>query len=282
MVAEVFGNVLGNLFGGFMGQQANAQGVLLSAQQQKELMNHQAKVNWKYYQKELQNRWQLARQGLEKGNYNPMLALSGFNGNSSWTNQASISDTGAGTAFNAGMANAQGVAQLRQQAQLNDSTINLNNSESMLKQNQAVTEMFTQLEKQNNADYINAKKKLADKDLSWYDKQQYREDMRVYNEIERTKNDYKIGMANAIANQVSASANQVSSNANAYDIYENRASTAQQQKEYNEWAKKHPYLKSFDQTLTRYLSPGAAGGAGYYAGSKAPTRTHLKKPVGFK
>ena len=282
MVAEFFGNLGSQLLGGLFGSQANAQGVLLSAEQQKGLMNHQAKTNWKYYQKELLNRWQLARQGLEKGNYNPMLALQGINGNSNWASQASISDTGAGQAFNAGVGNALTMQQVRQQAELNDSTINLNNSESMLKQNQAITELFSQLEKQNNADYISAKKKLTDKNINWYDKQQVREDLKLSNEIERTKNDYKIGMLNAIANQVSANASSVSSHANAYDIYENRSSLSQQQKEYNQWAKDHKYLKSIDQTLTRYLSPGTAGGAGYYAGTKAPTRTYLKKPVGFK
>lgn len=246
MVAEVFGNVLGNLFGGFMGQQANAQGVLLSAQEQKKLMDHQAKVNWKYYQKELQNRWQLAREGLEKGNYNPMLALQGINGNSSWTNQASISDTGAGTAFNSGMANAQGVAQLRQQAELNDSTIGLNNSQSFLNQEKANTELYTQLEKANHADLMHAESVLADKNSTYVEKKMAWEQKESAKRIEQMGSQIKLNQQHALLLRSQDALTNTQNLSSAEDVKRKQIENQKLDNYYNPSNRK---LKAFRQTL---------------------------------
>lgn len=246
MVAEFFGNLGSQLLGGLFGSQANAQGVLLSAEQQKGLMNHQAKTNWKYYQKELLNRWQLARQGLEKGNYNPMLALQGINGNSNWASQASISDTGAGQAFNAGVGNALTMQQVRQQGELNASTIGLNNSQSVLNEEKANTELYTQIEKANHSDMLKAQATLASKQASYEDKRQAWEQLKYSKEVEELGSRIKLNNQAVLLRQSEQRLNNTLNASNSEDVHRKRIENQKLDNYYNH---PNPKVRALRQTL---------------------------------
>lgn len=79
-----------------------------------------------------------------------------------------------------------------------------------------------------------------------------------------------VNLSTASANQANAISQRIQANAAASNArtnkelgnieQENKNAQAQQQKEYNEWGKKHPWLKSLDQTMTRWLG-GVAGKA---------------------
>lgn len=268
MVAEFFSSVGSQLLNGFLGSQANAQGVLLSAEQQKELMNSQAKTNWKYYQKELLNRWQLARQGLENGNYNPMLALQGINGNSNWASQASISDTGAGQAFNAGSGNALTMQQIRQQGQLNDSQIELNNADSFKSEMQANTELFKQLNIDSDTKLRESQRILTDKESSYYERVQAREDYKVALKEKEINNNYSIGLGQLANQRVQ---NSLMDELNNSIIPINNAKAVQE-----EWNSRHPYQSRLLPGVPGTV--GALGGAIILKGSKVavPTTKHAK------
>lgn len=267
---------IGNVVGGLASNS-------LSAYKAQKLAEYQANLNYKFAKKSALNSPTWNRTGLENAGYNPMLALSNLTGaQSSWSGSPSFTGADFSGVGSTAVSNALAVKQQSNQDMLTNAQSQNYNADTVLKNSQSITELYTQLEKINHADLMQAQKQLTDKNVSWYDKQQAREDLRVANEIERTGNDFKVGMAQAIASQISSGAQVVSSNANAYDIYSNKASQAEQQREYNQWAKKHPYLKSIDQTLSRYLGAGVSAGAGYAAGKHAPTNKGLMKPLGFK
>lgn len=238
MVAEILGGIANGLFNQF--------GVANAVQAQKDLISYQARTNYNYSQKDLKTKWAANRKGLESAGYNPMLALAGVNSNSNWASQSSVGDTGTGSSFGTGIANAIQSRQVQQQGNLMQSQIDNYNADSVLKQNQAVTELYSQLEKINHADLMNAERQLTDKNVSWYDKQQAREDLRVANEIERTGNDFKVGMANAIANQINANSNSALNRANATAV------NIENQKAQNYYNVKTPKRGKFQQYLYNF------------------------------
>ena len=85
--------------------------------------------------------------------------------------------------------------------------------------------------------------------------------------------------ANAIANKIQADAAMANARTNS-KLYEVEKDTKEAQneqaKEYNEWGKKHPWLKSVDQTMTRWLGGTAAAvsaAAMLKKGPKTPIRS---------
>lgn len=203
---------LGNILGGLA---SNA----MSSYQAQELARLQASLNYNYAKKSALNMPGYNRRGLESAGYNPMLALGNMsNANSSWT---TATGTGTPDMSNIGsnsVSNALAVKQQLNQDRLTTAQETNYNADSVLKNNQAITQLYEQLEKLNHADLMHAQKTLTDKNVSWYDRQQAREDIRVANEIERTGNDFKVGIAQAIASQISANASKMNAESNVQDV----------------------------------------------------------------
>lgn len=263
-VASAGVSALGSIFGGMA---SNA----ISVDQQKDLQRYQAALNYKYAKKSALNMPTFNRQGLENANFNPMLAISnGLSGaNASWSTGGSATTSDLSGAVNNALNTALSVRQQNNQDKLANSQVAVNNADSVLKNNQAITEMYSQLEKLNHADLMQAQKMLTDKNVSWYDKQQAREDLRVANEIERTGNEFKIGMAQAIACQIGANAQMINSRANAQDV-KNRYEIG---KKANEIAEKNLPPK-WAGTIGGIVGTGVGAGLGVYGairgGRKAP------------
>lgn len=272
MVAGIIGagiGALGNIAGGLLSNS-------LSVYKMQQLADYQAALNYRYAKKSALNSPTWNRQGLEKADFNPMLALGNMSGaQSSWTSSQNPMTADFSNVGSSAVSNALAVKQQDNQDRLTTAQEQNYNADSVLKNNQAITQMYEQLERLNHADLMKAQKQLTDKNVSWYDKQQAREDLRVANEIERTGNDFKVGMAQAIASQISANANQISANANAQDVV-NRAPDYDKAKRYSEWAKNHPILSSVDETLSRYLNPVATGVGAYAISKSKPVVTDSK------
>lgn len=242
---------LGNIVGGLA---SNA----LSSFQAEQLAAYQAALNYKYAKKSALNMPSYNRQGYEKAGYNPMLALGNIgSANSGWTSATGLTTPDMSGIGSSAISNALSLKQQDNQNRITDSQVDNYNADSILKQNQALTELYTQLEKINHADLMQAQKLLTDKDVSWYDKKQAREDLRVANEIERTGNDFKVGMAQAIASQISANANMQASISNAKDV-QSRLPINKQEAKIRNWNAKHPVLS---RILPGSASSGISAGA---------------------
>lgn len=251
---------IGNVVGGLASNS-------LSAYEQEQMARLQASLNYKYWKKQQLNQPLFSRQGLEKANYNPMLALSNIGagaGTSSWTSGSSYTAPDLSGIGNGAISNALAVRQQDNQNMITEAQTNNYNADSVLKNNQAITELYSQLEKLNHADLMQAQKTLTDKNVSWYDRQQAREDLRVANEIERTGNDFKVGMAQAIASQIGANASVIGANANAKDVT-NRYELG---KEQLKWDKKKWSIGSTVAGLGSLAIPGF----NYIKGAKASSQ----------
>lgn len=269
MVASLIGagiSALGSI-GGALASNA------MSLGQQKDMADYQAAVNYKYAKKSALNMPNYNRKGLENANFNPMLAISSglSNANASWSSGGSATTSDMSGAVNNALNTALSVRQQENQNKLADSQVSVNNADSVLKNNQAMTEMYTQLEKLNHADLMQAQKILTDKNVSWYDRQQAREDLRVANEIERTGNDFKVGMAQAIASQIGANASVIGANANAKDV-SSRYNLGVQQLN---WDKKKWSIGSTIAGIGSLAIPGAS----YLKGAK--TSSQIFKALHF-
>lgn len=188
----------GNILGG-MASNAN------SVYKQKQVAKYQASLNYKYAQKSALNSPSWNKEGLINAGLNPMLALGNQQGaTTGWTTGSDSGTSDFSSLGSNAVSNAMAVKQQKNQDALSSAQVNNYNADSVLKNNQSITEMYSQLEKLNHADLMHAQKILTDKDVSWYDKKMALEQKRVANEIERTGNDFKVGMAQAIASQISA------------------------------------------------------------------------------
>lgn len=250
----------------------------MSSYQMEQMAKYQAKLNYKYWKKQQLNQPTLNRQGLEAANYNPMLALGSVGagaGASSWSSLANPTTPDLSNVGSNGIANALAVKQQQNQNDLTQAQVSNYNADSVLKNNQAITEIYSQLEKLNHADLMKAQKILTDKNSNWYDKIQAREDLRVANEIERTGNDFKVGMAQAIASQIGANASVIGANASANMAGAN----AEEQRLRAKWIKEHPLLYGAERA-----GAGIAGmlGAGVGVGYGVKNMFNKKNPVGFR
>lgn len=273
-MVEAFGNIVGNIVGGYFGQQANAHGLMLSEEAQKRLMKYQAKLNYKYSQKDLLSKYINGRRGLESAGYNPMLALSGINSNSNWASQASVSDIGAGTSFNSGVANALTQQQVEQQGALNESTIDNNNADSLLKEQQAFTEQNRQLLIDAQTQLTQSEKVLNDKNASWYDRREAMNLKRQAQEVKTmaTQSELNVATAGKVRSEIGvAKMNAIS---NALDV-DNRFELG---KEANDIARKNLPPK-WAGTIGGILGTGVGAGLGVYSAIRGSGSV---KPVNFK
>lgn len=226
---------LGNFAGGVFSNS-------LSAYKARKLSEYQAFLNYKYSKNSAINSPLWNRKGLVKAGYNPMLALGNMQGaNSNWSSMGSVTTPDMSNIGSNAVSNAMAVKQQSNQDTLTDAQAENYNADSVLKNSQSITELYTQLEKINHADLMAAQKKLTDKDVEWYDKKQAREDLRVANEIERTGNEFKVGMAQAIASQINANANRQISISNAKDV-QSRLPINKYEAKIRRWNAKHPYM----------------------------------------
>ena len=216
----------GSVLSGALGAVGNSLSAYQQSQLQKSLMKYQAQLNTKYSRINTLNQYSWQRQGLERAGYNPQLAWQGAEGVAStgWANSGQASDSRLGSSFGEGINNALSFAQQLNNDKMTDAQVMNYNADSVLKNNQAITEMYSQLEKLNHADLMSAEKVLTDKDVSWYDRKQAREDKRLANEIEKTGNELKVGMMNALTNQLMAKTGQFNAETNRLNAHTNATS----------------------------------------------------------
>lgn len=255
----------------------------MSSHQMKQIAKYQSALNYKYMRKQLINSPTFNRQGLEKAGYNPMLAINNASasGSSSWSGLANPSSMDLSDTGSSAVSNALSLRQQRNSDALTGAQVANYNADSLLKNNQSITELYSQLEKMNHADLMQAQKILTNKESNNYERIQAREDLRVANEIERTGNDFKVGIAQAIASQIGAGAQSIMAGAN-----------AQETKLRAQWIKDHPYLYGIERAGAGIAGLLGAGiGAGYSIKNMFVPKKELnsfsrnfvkKNPVGFR
>ena len=243
---------LGTIAGGMMSNS-------LSAYQARKLAEYQSLLNYQYSKKSALNNAIWNRKSLEKAGYNPMLALGNMQGaNSNWSSLSTVPTPDMSNIGSNAVSNALAVKQQSNQDTITEAQSNNYNADTALKNSQSITELYTQLEKINHADLMSAQKRLTDKDVSWYDKKQAREDLRVANEIERTGNDFKVGMAQAIASQISANSVHQMSISNAKDV-SSRLPVNKYEAKIRRWNAKHPiWSRLLPGTASSGISAGAS------------------------
>lgn len=117
----------GSALGSFAG---NILGSTLSFRRQKQLMEHQAALNYKYGQATALNSPSWNRQGLESAGYNPMLAVQNATSgvNSNFAAQSTANEPDYGSSLGSAVANATDVARLNNENKTTDSTVESNNA----------------------------------------------------------------------------------------------------------------------------------------------------------
>lgn len=195
-----FGSIIGAGLNGLL----NASAAETAYHHQRDLMNLQAKLNYKYAKKSTLNQYQWQRQGLENANFNPMLALQGAEGvaNTGWTAGQSVQPADfSGVTANAAAIfdqvqkyhlNRAQVSNLGSQTNLNNATAeteytkaNLNNAESMLK--------MLQFEGQS------IENRLKSVDLNWREVNYFKDYLKTLSDIERNTIQNTSDMINANA-----------------------------------------------------------------------------------
>ena len=283
---------VGSLASGFMGIQAANHAQYSQYKYNKLLQEQQAALNYGYYKKQLKfgntHMYDYQRRGLEAAGYNPMLAVQGVNADTAGTSFASGNSVGMPDAV--GALNS-GIDRIRMLQDVKASEANIENvNADTVKKNAEIENVDSDtILKQAQEDFTRSETVLNEKNASWYDtrealevKRKSEEILKMESEINYMKEQVKLQKTANDINQYNATTNRIGTNANVQDIQENRATMTQQQREYNKWAKKYPWLKSIDQTLTRYLGGGTAAAGGYVAGKHAPVNSGFKKPLGFR
>lgn len=214
-----------NVVGAGIGAIGNVVGGLasntLSAYEQEQMARLQASLNYKYWKKQQLNQPSLSREGLEKANYNPMLALSNIGagaGSSSWTSGSSYTAPDLSGVGNSTVNNALAVRQQTNQDKITESQVGLNNANSVLSQNRALTETYTQLEKMAHTDLMEADKILRDKQASYQDKQNAWYDKQVTAQLQRMQIQNKVDLMNAFSGQVQANSSMINAGSNVRDV----------------------------------------------------------------
>lgn len=123
-MSDALGALVGGLFG--LGSSAMQYGM------QKDLMDYQARLNYKYGKKSALNQYTWQRQGLEKAGYNPLLALGGSVegvANTGWTAGQSAPDLDP-------LTSALSVLQNKRETKKNQAEIENINTDTQIKENQ--------------------------------------------------------------------------------------------------------------------------------------------------
>lgn len=192
---------IGSFAGPALSTFSNAQGAQLSYDLQKQLMKEQAKINYKYYEKELKNRWLLTREGLTNANFNPMLAAIGnISGNSAWASPQSVSDLNFGSTTQSAVGNALDVRRVANETALNEATVDNTNADTVLKEQKSLSEEQNRIESRARIKLHDAERVLIDKRSSNFEREQAREDKRVAIALLDSNRRYEIAkQQNAIA-----------------------------------------------------------------------------------
>lgn len=274
---------LGSVFGNLS---ASQMGMSNAYDYQKKLMHDQAKINYKYYEKELRNRWSLAREGLNNGNFNPMLAAIGnISGNSAWASPQSINDANFGSSASAGVANANTQRELDQMqglrlAQTNNTNADsvLKNSETGLKLMEQITETYKQDLMSAETNLRNAEEQYKQKEISWYDYQVAQKDYQNATERYKAVAEHKDRVVNNsisavdVNNQAVLMDSQIGMN-NAQSLL------TEQMIRRAEWENKHPVASRVLAPLAGGLSAGVGVGVGHHVKN---VNFKGKRPIGFK
>lgn len=122
------GNVAGSLLGSAIGAGGSVAGAGLSYKHQKQLSEHNAKLNYQYAEKTARNQPIWNRAGLESAGYNPMLAVQNATSgaNSSWTSAQSANAPDIAGGISSGIANAQSFQRLKNETQQAESASDAN------------------------------------------------------------------------------------------------------------------------------------------------------------
>lgn len=226
---------LGNIAGGLA---SNA----LSSQQMKDMAQYSAKLNYKYWKKQMLNQPTFYRTGLENANYNPMLALGGMqSGNSNWSQMANPTTPDLSNVGSSAVSNALSVRQQKNNDDMTEAQVQNFNADTVLKTSQSLTQQYEQLEKLAHTDLMKADKVLRDKQATYQDKQNAWYDKRVNEEILHSQTDRKVMLENALSNRIqayssgtSARASLINANANAKDV-ESKVEQRLHQNELTDW-----------------------------------------------
>lgn len=254
-------SALGNIVGGIASNE-------LSAFQMRELAKYQASLNYKYAKKSALEMPGFNRQGLETAGYNPMLALGNLgNAVNSWVGTSNPTTPDLSRIGSNAVDTAMNIAQTKSNVGLQNSQATLNNATESKVNAETFNIMSDTVLKDIQKDNINLQNKLLNKDINWYDKKQYREDLRLNNDIQRSVNDYKLGILGASAQNAIAGAQQTMAGAN-----------AEEQRLRAEWIRKHPHLYMIER-MTPSAALGVGAGAGIFG---AMNGFKGKKPVGFR
>lgn len=197
------------------------------------LQQHQYNLNMQSLRESPMN----ARIGYTSAGYNPLLALD--SGMSGVTPSATMSPTENNLASDVNNGLNSAVAYMQSKAQVDN--INAN---SALATEQAETERAKRVQMEFQNAMTDVQTHLARKDLSTYDRRFY---ANLYEQMQRAEN-YK---ANSAVSQMNANTNRINSVTNQQNSAIN-AIYADKERRYAEWARKHPYLSSFDETIQRY------------------------------
>lgn len=260
---------LGNVIGGLS---SNA----LSSQQMKEMASYTAKLNYKYWKKQMLNQPTFYRQGLESANYNPMLALGGMqSGNSNWSQMANPTTPDMSNIGSSTISNALAVKQQENQNRSTDANVEKTNAETQLTQSKVVTESFEQMKKQVETMEIDTRRQLNQKNIDWYETDQLRKTLDSLTNYKRMLNDYELGIRNVQVNSAIAGSQQMNAVTNAKDV-NSQIDIRNQEKKIKQWEADHPYQ-------SRILG-GVPGALGSVLGATIlktaiPVRSN---PVGFR
>lgn len=124
-IAALAGISGGNSLMSFAG---NLLGSTLSFRRQKQLMEHQAALNYNYGHLTAENSPTWNRTGLEKAGYNPMLAVQNATSgvNSNFAAQSAANEPDFGSSLGNALSNATDVARLQNESKATESTVDMN------------------------------------------------------------------------------------------------------------------------------------------------------------
>ena len=243
----IFSSLVGAVSGGLTA--AN------SAKQQfnynKQLQANQARLNYEYAEKSAKNSPSWNRAGLESAGYNPMLAVQNATSgaNASWTSGASNSQTDYASAISQGIANAQSLQRLRNETSQAESQTDKNYAEA-----DEAKARKAQLEIENSQLPERIKKEIAktSAETSLIETQSHQID-----ELLRLRE-----------KELSIQGYNATTSRRIYELDKQVQDIMRDvQGRYKDWGKKHPYLRDFDETLTRYFNGVGLSGSGAFSKS---------------
>lgn len=196
------GSFLGGVAGGLLGLAGSGMQFGLN----KDLINYQAKTNYKYAEKSARNLPTWNRAGLEAAGYNPMLAVQNATSgaNASWSSGSSVSNPDLSSAVSTGLANAQSLQRLYNETRTAESTANLQNQQALTEENKRRNYDFDSMMK-------DAQRHMIDKETSWIDKKRNAEIYKDMQDAERARAEASVVAYNAETARIASNAQKLQS-----------------------------------------------------------------------